>query len=68
GMPVTKPSLGSLIRSGFDYLLSGTWWITAIPAIVLIVVILNINLLGDWLRDVMDPRAVASRANDHASP
>ncbi len=68
GMPVTKPSLGSLIRSGFDYLLSGTWWITAIPAIVLIVVILNINLLGDWLRDVMDPKAVASRADDHAGP
>ena len=51
GMPVTHPSLGSLIRSGFDYIFSGIWWITSIPALVLIIVILCINLLGDWLRD-----------------
>lgn len=56
GMPLTHPSLGSLIHSGYDYLLSGIWWITVIPSLVLIVVILNINLLGDWLRDVLDPR------------
>ena len=51
GMPVTQPSLGSLIRSGFDYIFSGIWWITTIPALVLVVLILCVNLLGDWLRD-----------------
>jgi peptide/nickel transport system permease protein len=56
GMPVTKPSLGSLISAGFEYIFSGAWWITTIPAIVLIVLILSINLLGDWLRDVLNPR------------
>jgi len=56
GMPVTTPSLGSLIRSGFEYIFSGSWWITIIPAIVLVVLILAINLLGDWLRDALNPR------------
>jgi peptide/nickel transport system permease protein len=56
GMPVTKPSLGSLISAGFEYIFSGAWWITTIPAIALIVLILSINLLGDWLRDVLNPR------------
>ncbi len=56
GMPVTKPSLGSLIRNGFDYIFSGSWWITAFPAVVLIVLILALNLLGDWLRDVLNPK------------
>jgi len=56
GMPVTKPSLGSLISAGFEYIFSGSWWITTIPSIVLIVLILSINLLGDWLRDVLNPR------------
>jgi peptide/nickel transport system permease protein len=56
GMPVTKPSLGSLIRNGFDYIFSGSWWITAFPALVLVVLILAINLLGDWLRDVLNPK------------
>ena len=56
GMPVTRPSLGSLIRNGFDYILSGQWWITVIPSIVLIVLILAINLLGDWLRDALNPK------------
>ena len=56
GMPVNQPSLGSLIRNGFDYILSGQWWITVIPAIVLIVLILAINLLGDWLRDALNPK------------
>ena len=56
GMPVTKPSLGSLIRSGFEFIFSGSWWITIMPAIVLVVLILAINLLGDWLRDVLNPR------------
>ncbi len=56
GMPVTKPSLGSLIRSGFEFIFSGSWWITIMPAIVLVVLILAINLLGDWLRDALNPR------------
>ena len=56
GMPVTQPSLGSLIRSGFDHIFSGAWWITALPSIVLIILILSINLLGDFLRDVFNPK------------
>ncbi|HAU17427.1 MAG TPA: ABC transporter permease, partial [Marinobacter adhaerens] len=52
----TQPSLGSLIKSGFDYIQSGSWWITLIPGLVLVVLVLVINLLGDWLRDVMNPR------------
>ena len=56
GMPETHPSLGSLIKSGFDYIQSGSWWITLIPGAVLIVLVLSINLFGDWLRDVMNPR------------
>ena len=56
GMPVTKPSLGSLIRSGFEYIFSGSWWITFFPGILLVIVILVILLLGDWLRDVLNPK------------
>lgn len=56
GMPETHPSLGSLIKSGFDYIQSGSWWITLIPGLVLVVLVLVINLLGDWLRDVLNPR------------
>lgn len=56
GMPITKPSLGSLIRNGFEFIFSGSWWITAFPALVLVVLILAINLLGDWLRDALNPR------------
>ena len=56
GMPVTKPSLGSLIQNGFHYVFSGSWWITMLPAIVLVILILAINLLGDWLRDVLNPK------------
>ena len=56
GMPVTRPSLGSLIRSGFEFIFSGSWWITIIPAIVLIILILAINLLGDYLRDALNPK------------
>jgi peptide/nickel transport system permease protein len=56
GMPETHPSLGSLIKSGFDYLQSGSWWITLIPGAVLVILVLVINLLGDWLRDVLNPR------------
>jgi len=56
GMPVTKPSLGSLIQSGFEYIFSGSWWITFFPGILLVLVILVILLLGDWLRDVLNPK------------
>jgi peptide/nickel transport system permease protein len=56
GMPVTRPSLGSLIKSGFDYIFSGSWWITLFPGIALVVLILAINLLGDWLRDFLNPK------------
>ncbi len=56
GMPVTKPSLGSLIRSGFEYIFSGSWWITIFPGILLVALVLFINLLGDWLRDVLNPK------------
>ncbi|MEZ5537283.1 MAG: ABC transporter permease [Thiolinea sp.] len=56
GMPVSQPSLGSLISSGFEVILSGSWWITVIPGVVLIVIVLVMNLLGDWLRDVLNPK------------
>ncbi|WP_369601794.1 ABC transporter permease [Hahella sp. SMD15-11] len=56
GMPVSKPSLGSLISSGFEYIFSGAWWITIIPGLVLIGLVLVMNLLGDWLRDVLNPK------------
>ncbi len=56
GMPVTKPSLGSLINSGFEFIFSGSWWISMYPGLLLVSLILVINLLGDWLRDVLNPR------------
>ncbi len=56
GMPITKPSLGSLIMAGFQYIFSGAWWITLFPGVLLVVFILVINLLGDWLRDVLNPK------------
>jgi peptide/nickel transport system permease protein len=56
GMPVTQPSLGSLIRSGFDLLLAGAWWITLWPSVLLVAIILSINLVGDALRDALNPR------------
>ncbi|MDW6002279.1 ABC transporter permease [Vibrio mangrovi] len=56
GLPVEQPSLGSLISIGFNYIFSGSWWITAFPGIVLVMLVLVINLLGDWLRDVFNPK------------
>lgn len=56
GMPVSMPSLGSLIKAGFDYIFSGSWWITLYPGLALVVLILSINLLGDWLRDYLNPK------------
>ena len=55
GVPPTTPSLGTLIRIGNDYLFSGEWWICIFPGIVLIAVVLAVNLLGDWLRDAINP-------------
>jgi peptide/nickel transport system permease protein len=59
GMPVTKPSLGTLIRSGYDLMFAGAWWVTVIPGLVLIAILISINVLGDALRDVLDPRRAA---------
>ncbi|MBM7037595.1 ABC transporter permease [Vibrio ulleungensis] len=56
GLPVEQPSLGALISTGFKYIFSGAWWITVFPGVVLILLVLVINLLGDWLRDVFNPK------------
>jgi peptide/nickel transport system permease protein len=56
GVPPTQPSLGTLIRIGGEFLFSGEWWITIFPGVALIVMVLSINLLGDWLRDALNPR------------
>jgi peptide/nickel transport system permease protein len=56
GMPPTQPSLGTLIRIGNDFLFSGEWWITVFPGIALVVLVLSVNLLGDWLRDALNPK------------
>ena len=56
GAPPTAPSLGTLIRVGNDYLFSGEWWITVFPGLMLVTISLSVNLLGDWLRDALNPR------------
>jgi peptide/nickel transport system permease protein len=56
GVPVTKPSLGTLIRIGQQYLFSGEWWMTIFPSVALVVLVLAVNLLGDWLRDALNPK------------
>ncbi|MDM0031587.1 ABC transporter permease [Variovorax sp. J22P271] len=56
GVPPTSPSLGTLIRTGNDYLFSGEWWITVFPGLMLVLISLSVNLLGDWLRDALNPR------------
>ncbi|MCR9176366.1 MAG: ABC transporter permease [Alphaproteobacteria bacterium] len=56
GMPPTTPSLGTLIRIGNNFLFSGEWWITFFPCIALILLVLSVNLLGDWLRDALNPK------------
>jgi len=56
GLPPTQPSLGTLIRIGNDFLFSGEWWITVFPGVGLALLVLAINLLGDWLRDALNPR------------
>jgi peptide/nickel transport system permease protein len=56
GVPPTRPSLGTLIRVGNDFLFSGEWWIAVFPGVMLVVIALSVNLLGDWLRDALNPR------------
>ena len=56
GAPPTEPSLGTLIRIGQDFLFSGEWWILIFPAVTLLALALSVNLLGDWLRDILNPR------------
>jgi peptide/nickel transport system permease protein len=56
GVPPTSPSLGTLIRIGQDFLFSGEWWITIFPGAMLVLIALSVNLLGDWLRDALNPR------------
>lgn len=56
GIPVTQPSLGTLIRIGNNFLFSGEWWITIFPGIALAILVLSVNLLGDWLRDALNPK------------
>ncbi len=56
GMPPTQPSLGALIRVGNDLLLSGEWWISMFPGVALVLLVLSVNIFGDWLRDALNPR------------
>jgi peptide/nickel transport system permease protein len=56
GVPPTQPSLGTLIRIGQRYLFSGEWWILLFPSVTLLALALSVNLLGDWLRDALNPR------------
>jgi peptide/nickel transport system permease protein len=56
GMPPTEPSLGTMINIGYNFLFSGEWWIVAFPGLTLALLVLAVNLLGDWLRDALNPR------------
>jgi peptide/nickel transport system permease protein len=56
GVPITEPSLGLLIANGYDYLLSGRYWISLFPGIALVLTIIAINVVGDRLRDILNPR------------
>jgi len=56
GMPPTNPSLGTLIRVGNEFLFSGVWWVVIFPSLTLAVLVLSVNLLGDWLRDALNPK------------
>jgi peptide/nickel transport system permease protein len=56
GLPVTQPSLGTLIRSGYDLIFAGVWWVTLLPGLTLVVLLVAVNTLGDALRDALDPR------------
>ncbi|TPL09658.1 MULTISPECIES: ABC transporter permease [unclassified Mesorhizobium] len=60
GMPATYPSLGTLIRIGNEFLFSGLWWIAVMPAVVLVVLVLAVNIIGDYLRDRFNPKLMAN--------
>jgi peptide/nickel transport system permease protein len=62
GVPPTRPSLGTLIRNGNNFLLSGEWWMAVFPGAALVVLVLTVNLLGDGLRDALDPKSRARGA------
>ena len=55
-MPPTTPSLGTLIKTGNDFLFSGEWWITMFPTAALVTLVLSVNVIGDWLRDTLNPK------------
>ena len=55
-IPSTSPSLGTLINIGIDFLFSGQWWIIIFPGAALVLLVLSVNVLGDWLRDALNPR------------
>ncbi|MBM3525405.1 MAG: ABC transporter permease, partial [Alphaproteobacteria bacterium] len=56
GLPVTAPSLGLLIANGFRYMMSGNWWVSLFPGVALLLTVMSINVIGDRLRDVLNPR------------
>lgn len=56
GVPVTEPSLGMLVKNGFDVLFSGYWWIAVMPGLYIMLIVFGINLLGDFLRDEFNPK------------
>jgi peptide/nickel transport system permease protein len=56
GAPPNSPSLGTLIQEGQKFLFSGNWWITVFPGLMLVMIALSVNMLGDWLRDALNPR------------
>jgi peptide/nickel transport system permease protein len=61
GMPYGNPSLGGMMGSGFEYMLSGLWWIALIPGVALVLLLLSINLVADWLRDALDPKNIGQQ-------
>ena len=61
GMPYANPSLGGLMGAGFEYMLSGVWWIALLPGLALLILLLSINLVADWLRDALDPKNLGQR-------
>ncbi|MFN4091217.1 MAG: ABC transporter permease, partial [Alphaproteobacteria bacterium] len=56
GIPASEPSLGTLIRIGNNFLFSGERWLVVFPGMTLALLVLSVNLVGDWLRDVLDPK------------
>ncbi len=56
GVPVTQPSLGTLIRRGYTFLFAGEWWIIIFPSLALALLVVSVNLIGDWLRDALNPK------------